>query len=70
MEFSMLPIRVAMKFAMPSAAAVAFPTAVLGAMIALHIAMVHAMLPPGRIGRVQIPVILPGIAMIIPMAAI
>ena len=69
MELSMLPIRVAMIFAMPTASAVAVPAAMLRPVIARHIAMISAMLPPGRIGSVQVAMILPGVAMVGPMAA-
>ncbi len=70
MESFVLPIRIAMIFAMPSASAVALPAAMACPMIARRIAMIFAMLPPVRIGRVQVPVIPPGIAMVGPMAGI
>jgi len=69
MEFSVLTIRVAMIFPMASAAAVAVPAPMLSSMIALHIAMILAMLPPSRIGRVQVAMIAPGIAMVVLVAA-
>ena len=64
MKFSMLAIRVAMIFAMSAASAIAVPATMLGPMIAGHIAMIPAMLPPRRIGRVQGAMLPPGIAMV------
>jgi len=64
MELTMLAIRVAMIFAMSTASAIPVPATMLGPMIARHIAMIPAMLPPRRIGRVQGPMLPPGIAMI------
>lgn len=69
MELTVLPINVAMIFAMPGASAVTLPAAVLRPMIARQIAMTFAMLPPGRIGGMQVAMIAPDIAMIFPMTA-
>ncbi len=68
-KFSVLPIRVAMIFTMPTTAAVALPTAMSRPMIARHFAMIFAMLPPVRIGRVQVPMIPSGITVVFPMRA-
>lgn len=68
-ELIVLPIHVAMIFAMPGAPVVALPASMLRPMIARLIAMIFAMLPPSRIGGVQVPVIPPGIAMIVLVTA-
>jgi hypothetical protein len=62
MKFAMLAIHVAMIVAMPAAPAVTVPATVFRAMIPLLVAMKIAMLTPAWVGRVQVPMLSPRIA--------
>ncbi len=69
MKFTMLPIQIAMIVAMPAAPAATVPAAMLRPMIPRLVAMKYAMLAPVRIGRMQVPMVPPRIAMIFPVRA-